>query len=48
MSPEEFRKSGHEIVDWLADYLAGIRDYPVVPDCKPGDLVRQLTGEGHG
>jgi hypothetical protein len=24
MSPEEFRRAGHEVVDWIADYLAGV------------------------
>jgi aromatic-L-amino-acid decarboxylase len=42
MSPDEFRRAGHDVVDWIADYLAGIGDYPVLPDKKPGDLVRAL------
>ena len=42
MSPEEFRQQGHQIVDWIAGYLENIRDYPVLPDRKPGDLVDAL------
>lgn len=42
MPPEEFRKAGHEIVDWIADYLGNIRDYPVLTSRKPGDLVDAL------
>ena len=38
MSPDEFRRAGHEVVDWIADYLAGIRDYPVVSRVQPGEL----------
>jgi aromatic-L-amino-acid decarboxylase len=42
MSPEEFRRAAHEAVDWAADYLAGIRDYPVLSRVKPGDLIDLL------
>lgn len=42
MSPEEFRAAGHEVVDWIADYLRDIRDYPVTPSVKPGDLIDAL------
>lgn len=42
MSPDEFRRAGHEVVDWIADYLANIREYPVLPFKKPGDLVDAL------
>jgi len=42
MPPEEFRRHGHEVVDWIADYLAGIRDYPVLPAVAPGELSRSL------
>jgi aromatic-L-amino-acid decarboxylase len=42
MSPADFRKYGHEVVDWIAGYLEEIREYPVLPDCEPGDLVDRL------
>ncbi|MEP6536789.1 MAG: pyridoxal-dependent decarboxylase [Bryobacteraceae bacterium] len=42
MSPDEFRRAGHEVVDWIADYLAGIRDYPVVSQVQPGELTQLL------
>jgi aromatic-L-amino-acid decarboxylase len=42
MTPEEFRKAGYEVVDWIADYLARTRDYPVLPDMSPGDLAARL------
>jgi aromatic-L-amino-acid decarboxylase len=46
VSPEEFRKSGHEVVDWIADYLADTRSYPVLPDIVPGALVSKLPRSG--
>jgi aromatic-L-amino-acid/L-tryptophan decarboxylase len=39
---EEFRRYGHQVVDWIADYLKDIRQYPVLPDSKPGDLADRL------
>jgi aromatic-L-amino-acid decarboxylase len=42
MSPEEFRQHGHNVVDWIADYLAHTREYPVLPSCEPGELIDRL------
>jgi aromatic-L-amino-acid decarboxylase len=42
MCPDEFRRAAHEAVDWVADYLANIRDLPVLPDMRPGELIAQL------
>jgi len=42
MPPEEFRRYGHEVIDWVADYLEQIRDYPVLAQVQPGDLKNQL------
>jgi aromatic-L-amino-acid decarboxylase len=42
MNNEEFRRYGHQVVDWMADYLENIRDYPVLPEMQPGDLVDRL------
>jgi len=46
MPPEEFRRYGHEVIDWIADYLAGIRDRPVLPDVAPGELTARLPAAG--
>lgn len=42
MSADEFRRHGHEVVDWIADYLAGNRSLPVMPQVKPGALEDAL------
>jgi len=42
MDNEEFRRYGHQVVDWIGDYLDNIRQYPVLPDMKPGDLMDRL------
>lgn len=42
MTPDQFRQYGHEVVDWIANYLAHTRDYPVLPHMQPGDLIDQL------
>jgi len=46
MNPEEFRRFGHEVVDWIADYQAQIRDYPVLARTRPGELVDALPASG--
>ena len=42
MPPEQFRKYGHQLVDWVADYLENVERYPVLPDVQPGDVRRSL------
>jgi aromatic-L-amino-acid decarboxylase len=42
MSPSDFRRYGHEVVDWIADYMAHIRDYRVLPETEPGELINRL------
>ena len=46
MSPDEFRASGHQVVDMIADYLRDIRDLPVQPDVQPGQLMDALPAKG--
>lgn len=38
MTPEEFRKYGREIIDWIADYLESIEQYPVLSQVQPGEI----------
>src|SRR4051812_20746080 len=43
MPPEEFRRHAHAMVDWMADYLAGVEQYPVLSRVRPGDVAAQLS-----
>jgi aromatic-L-amino-acid decarboxylase len=45
MTPEEFRKFGHQLIDWIADYRAGVAERPLLPGVKPGDIKAQLPAE---
>jgi aromatic-L-amino-acid decarboxylase len=40
MTPEEFRKAGHELIEWIADYRERIPDLPVRAQVEPGDIRR--------
>lgn len=42
MSKEDFRRFGHELVDWISDYFENIEDLPVLSQIEPGDLKAQL------
>ena len=42
MSPEEFRRHGHAVVDWIADYQARIESFPVLSRAKPGEIRAKL------
>ena len=42
MSPEEFRRRGHQMIDWIADYRERIESYPVLSRAEPGELRRRL------
>jgi aromatic-L-amino-acid decarboxylase len=45
MHPEDFRRYGHQVVDWIADYLAGVGDYPVLAQVAPGDIRHALPAQ---
>ena len=42
MDGKTFRERGYAIVDWIANYMDTIEDYPVMPDIQPGDIKKQL------
>ena len=42
MQADEFRRHGHELIDWVADYLGDVEQWPVLPAVEPGDIRRQL------
>ena len=45
MDPEEFRRAGHQLIDWIADYRAHVADLPVRSRLQPGDVKSQLPAE---
>ena len=43
MDAEMFRRTAHELVDWISDYLAGASDHrPVLAQVEPGAIRRSL------
>ncbi|HPT11977.1 MAG TPA: aminotransferase class I/II-fold pyridoxal phosphate-dependent enzyme [Bacteroidales bacterium] len=42
MNTDDFRKNGHEIVEWIARYFQDIEEYPVKSSVKPGSIKSQL------
>jgi len=42
MTNEEFRRWGHRLSDWVADYLENVEQYPVLSQVKPGEIRSQL------
>ena len=45
MTPEEFRKYGHQLIDWVADYRTRIADLPVMAQTKPGEVRAKLPSK---
>jgi len=45
MDPSDFRRYGHELVDWIADYFEHPERYPVLSRLTPGDIVSALPAE---
>jgi aromatic-L-amino-acid decarboxylase len=42
MTPGEFRRFGHQLIDWIADYRAGIAERSVMARTAPGEVKGQL------
>src|SRR5687768_9655141 len=42
MKATEFRRFGHELIDWISDYFERIEEFPVLSQIEPGDLKAQL------
>ena len=42
MTPEEFRRAGHDLIDWIADYRARVEALPVMSQVEPGAVRTAL------
>ena len=38
MTPEEFRRHGHAVIDWIADYQQRLESFPVLAQVAPGEI----------
>ena len=45
MTPEEFRRAGHQLIDWIADYRGSIETRAVRAQVEPGDIRRSFAAE---
>ncbi len=44
MTPDEFRRHGHALVEWVARYMERVGELPIVPAVEPGDIRARLAG----
>jgi aromatic-L-amino-acid decarboxylase len=42
MDAAEFRRRGRELIDWIATYLEGVEQHPVLSQAQPGDVRSRL------
>ena len=42
MPPEEFRKYGYELIDWITEYLKDAEKYPVLSQINPGQVKNKI------
>jgi aromatic-L-amino-acid decarboxylase len=42
MKADEFRKQAHKLVDWMADYMENVEEYPVKSQVQPGEIFSRL------
>ena len=42
MTPDEFRRHGKAMVDWIADYFERVESFPVLSQVKPGEIRAAL------
>jgi aromatic-L-amino-acid decarboxylase len=42
MNSDDFRRFGHELIDWIADYFDHLENFPVLSQIEPGSLKSQL------
>ena len=42
MTPDEFRKHAHELVEWMAGYMENVENFPVKSQVKPGEIFNKI------
>ena len=42
MTPDEFRRHGREVIDWIADYMERVEQLPVLSQVAPGEVRGRL------
>jgi aromatic-L-amino-acid decarboxylase len=42
LDTHEFRRVGHQLIDWVADYRERVATLPVMASCQPGSVRAQL------
>ena len=42
MTPDQFRRAGYRLIDWIADYRATVESRAVMAQTEPGDIKRRL------
>jgi len=42
MSADEFRRHGHAVIDWIADYQERVESFPVLSRSRPGEVRATL------
>ncbi len=42
MTPDEFRKHAHELVEWMAGYMENVENYPVKSSVVPGEVFSKI------
>jgi aromatic-L-amino-acid decarboxylase len=42
VTPDEFRTNGHQLIDWIAEYIEHVEQFPVASAVQPGDVRAML------
>ncbi len=42
MEKEDFRKAGHQFIDWVADYMEEVEKMPVLAQVSPGEIRKKI------
>ena len=45
MEKETFKKFGYEFIDWIADYMTTVEEYPVMSQINPGEVKVRISEE---